>query len=438
MRRIAKTLILIAIASIGITLVLAAGGTTLSDAAIAAPPVVAGFIEPGIDLYTTPCGGASFWDFSGNPLPPGFFDTGSDTGSDPFGGRVVFGGRPLDPDPTSPLGLTDTIVRRTEGASLPNRFDSATVPIELVALSLASCSPITVTFDGGARTELWNVSLCLSVGRGNMSISNTCDFNDGGTFVWALQVVPRLMVFTPVSGGPQVTFRELHSLPIVLGTINGHWLPSSEPRFGLITVSPGLTVDQDCDSVTPPLMLEVGSSGNFFPGIWNLPCHEGDCPSNRFEASKRMTQLGGTIPTTRFTIGLGLLPAASPPSTDSDGDGIPDDADNCPTISNPLQEDSDGDGKGDVCDCSPRLYDPCTHDPCTVVIDGCDSGVPNHVFDGGTSFSDKIADCAAHAANHGQFESCVSHLLNEWRRMDLITPDQRSAIKSCAVHAHIP
>jgi hypothetical protein len=73
-----------------------------------------------------------------------------------------------------------------------------------------------------------------------------------------------------------------------------------------------------------------------------------------------------------------------------------------------------------------------------VVIDGCDSGVPNHVFDEGATFNDKIADCAAHAANHGEFESCVSQLLNEWRGMHLITQEQRSAIKRCAVHAHIP
>lgn len=38
------------------------------------------------------------------------------------------------------------------------------------------------------------------------------------------------------------------------------------------------------------------------------------------------------------------------PPTDSDGDGIYDDDDNCPTTSNPSQADCDGDGIGDVCD----------------------------------------------------------------------------------------
>ncbi len=34
---------------------------------------------------------------------------------------------------------------------------------------------------------------------------------------------------------------------------------------------------------------------------------------------------------------------------DSDGDGVPNDADNCPSVSNPNQEDSDGNGVGDAC-----------------------------------------------------------------------------------------
>lgn len=38
---------------------------------------------------------------------------------------------------------------------------------------------------------------------------------------------------------------------------------------------------------------------------------------------------------------------------DSDGDAIPDSADNCPTVANSLQDDEDGDGVGDVCDACP-------------------------------------------------------------------------------------
>src|SRR4029453_13152591 len=36
-------------------------------------------------------------------------------------------------------------------------------------------------------------------------------------------------------------------------------------------------------------------------------------------------------------------------SLDSDGDGMPNDVDNCPTIANPDQTDANGDGFGDTC-----------------------------------------------------------------------------------------
>lgn len=47
-------------------------------------------------------------------------------------------------------------------------------------------------------------------------------------------------------------------------------------------------------------------------------------------------------------------PEAPPPATvekkDTDGDGITDDVDNCPTLANADQKDTDGNGKGDECD----------------------------------------------------------------------------------------
>jgi len=55
----------------------------------------------------------------------------------------------------------------------------------------------------------------------------------------------------------------------------------------------------------------------------------------------------------------GVLPAERPEEIDSDQDGIPDIADNCPTVYNPRQEDRDDDGYGDVCDICPVAYNPC-------------------------------------------------------------------------------
>ena len=51
------------------------------------------------------------------------------------------------------------------------------------------------------------------------------------------------------------------------------------------------------------------------------------------------------------------FPGTGPGPVDTDGDGVPDDLDNCPAIANPGQEDADGDGVGDACDVCPGFDD---------------------------------------------------------------------------------
>ena len=98
------------------------------------------------------------------------------------------------------------------------------------------------------------------------------------------------------------------------------------------------------------------------------------------------------------------------PVADSDGDGIPDNEDDCP--------------HSDL--------------SATVVIDGCHSGVTNTLFPTGCTISDLIAECAAGASDHGQFVSCVSGLTNSLKKSGTITGQQKGAIQSCAANAHIP
>ncbi len=61
-----------------------------------------------------------------------------------------------------------------------------------------------------------------------------------------------------------------------------------------------------------------------------------------FTCSQSSCLTGGAA----FTINLTVTSAVS----DTDGDGVPDDEDKCPTVANPDQADADGDGLGDACD----------------------------------------------------------------------------------------
>ncbi len=94
----------------------------------------------------------------------------------------------------------------------------------------------------------------------------------------------------------------------------------------------------------------------------------------------------------------------------SDGDGVPDGRDQCIGSSRNA----------------------------TVVIDGCNSGVPNTTFASGCRISDQINDCAVGARNHGAFVSCVAHLTNDLKKDGVISGSQKGAIQSCAGGASIP
>ncbi len=74
----------------------------------------------------------------------------------------------------------------------------------------------------------------------------------------------------------------------------------------------------------------------------------------------------------------------------------------------------------------------------TVIIEGCDSGVPNPVFASGCSITDLVLNCADSANNHGQFMACVDQTLNGLKKQGIITGVQKEAISACADASGLP
>jgi hypothetical protein len=96
-------------------------------------------------------------------------------------------------------------------------------------------------------------------------------------------------------------------------------------------------------------------------------------------------------------------------TTDTDGDGIPEDNDSCPGS-----------------DLLP-----------TVIVNGCDAGVTNVLFDTGCTMRDLIAECYAKSNNHGDFVSCAEDLSNDWRTSGLIPASEQRDLKTCVSNSNI-
>ncbi len=264
-------------------------------------------------------------------VPPSFFGPGSD----PFEGTVCYHGDPLGSTPYGTFGLADTLVRRMGDPfdrCEPPLPDLRTVPIEIVALNLTSVHPITVTYFGGAFSEQWNVRIQLSdlipSPMGNMTASKThCN---GGTWSSVLPVQPKF-VFTKVIDPSQIRTFDTGQFgypPIILQTVTGGlpWVHTVDPNFH----------------------QPDGMCTNFHPGIED-PAQSGSCDCN----------FNGVHDTCDLESGLSLdcnqnrVPDECDP--DVDFDLLPDDCDNCPNATNPLQENVDGDRFGDACDLCPFL-----------------------------------------------------------------------------------
>ena len=161
-------------------------------------------INPGVNLFTTVPGipgtseGTLYDVADSSPIPADFFGPGSQ----PFDGVIYLQGSPLN---TSAYGSTDTVVERHPGGPWepPPLSDPAVyIAIEIVALNLVSCQPITVSY-GTGPSEQWNVQVELPSSTGSIIPRKT--HPNGGTFQSYLQVQP-LLTFTRIGDGDTQVF----------------------------------------------------------------------------------------------------------------------------------------------------------------------------------------------------------------------------------------
>jgi hypothetical protein len=164
---------------VGIALVVTLSITSKSKAAPNSFPVAA-----GNDEFETPGDGVTHHDFSGSPVPAGFFGTGSNA----FSSDV-----PLQGVPLAPGSNVDTVINRSQAVN----FAGGSTPIQMTGLSLQSISPITVTY-GNGNSEAWSMAVGLSsyqASTGTMTINSS-------TFDSTLKVWPKF-TFTRLSDGLQ-------------------------------------------------------------------------------------------------------------------------------------------------------------------------------------------------------------------------------------------
>ncbi|HJT16741.1 MAG TPA: PA domain-containing protein, partial [Thermoanaerobaculia bacterium] len=74
----------------------------------------------------------------------------------------------------------------------------------------------------------------------------------------------------------------------------------------------------------------------------------------------------------------------------------------------------------------------------SIIIAGCDTGVPNPLAANGCTTADRINKIAAAAKNHGDFVSGVTALTTDLMKSGAINGAQKGTIQSCAANAQLP
>ncbi|MFL6262502.1 MAG: hypothetical protein ACJ76Y_22625 [Thermoanaerobaculia bacterium] len=206
-------------------------------------------IRRGIDVFTTPADGRTYYDFAQSPIPAGFFCKSSRA----FTGRVAFKGLSLATEPAGQLWGGDTVVERLDDAVFDAR-GTARTRIQLRALSLVSTAPV--------KTACGDFHVYVTLGgRQRVTTMSIRRAQEGdGSFVAPLAVNARIS-FIPVKPERNKDLRRLELTASF--TFPADPLPWSLADVRTKRIGPAF-VDTDGDLSPDTLLLGASS---FSPGV---------------------------------------------------------------------------------------------------------------------------------------------------------------------------
>lgn len=231
-----------------------------------APASAAPVIQRGVDVFKTPADGRTFYDFSQNPIPAGFFCDGSKA----FAERVAFKGLPLATGTPGQLWGADTIVERLDNANLDDQ-GVGTTRLQFRALSLVSIAPI--------KTACGSFHVYVSLaGKQRVTTMEIVRSEQGGGSFSAPLAVDVRMSFIPVKAAARRVKNSQRPLELTAAfTFPPNPLPWSFTH-GPKRIS-GVTVDSNGDQ-KPDFLLPATSNFSAGSSPGRITANDwGGCPS---------------------------------------------------------------------------------------------------------------------------------------------------------------
>ena len=431
--------------------------------------------------------------------------------SDEFADTIPLTGAPLTVDVDGD-GVADNLLGanvdhsffRDSSARIAPGASKGPIGLEIWGLKMASAGPITVTRGGGAVSEEWTLTLSQAEGtQGGGTLTYNRELcspgslgGNAGEATFGFTISPKLSLSRVSGGGPCVV--NLTNLstggitPNISVTGYSCYYDGDTSSLSLAT-NPEAAFDAvfgtaaTYDADDNGLFTEFAAWATTDTKLGVLRGHDGSCdPSTGSLVSGYMSYSQTPLVGDGLQVNLSAALLSGAQGTDSDGDGAPDAADNCPNNANADQGDFDRDGVGDACECDDADGDgicdgddpcptdptntdpdgdglcagddPCPTDPLndgdddgvcdggdsclnsslglTVSVAGCDSNVANPLFGDGCTLQDLVNNCGVGAANHGAFVSCVAHLTNDLKTQGLLSGREKGRIQRCAAKSN--